>query len=50
MFKIIRNGVDAWTQIQEGDPELFDFNFEVEPILEALLSKVIDTSRMELFE
>lgn len=33
MFKFVQNGIDAWTQIEEGDPELFDFNFEVEPIL-----------------
>lgn len=45
------------TQIEENDPELFDFDYEVQPILEvilyiikALLNKVIETSRMQLYE
>lgn len=45
-----KTGVDRNTQIEENDPELFDFNYEVQPIVEALLSKVLECSRMELYE
>jgi radial spoke head protein 3 len=45
-----KTGVDRMTQIEENDPELFDFNYEVQPIVDALLSKIIETSRMELYE
>lgn len=48
-----KTGIDRTTQIEENDPELFDFDYEVQPILEvifyiikALLNKVIETSRM----
>lgn len=33
-----------------NDGELFDFDSEVEPILEVLCSKVIERSRMETLE
>ena len=45
-----KTGVDRQTQIEENDPELFNFDYEVQPIVEALLNKVIETSRMELYE
>lgn len=43
-----RSGVDASTQILNGD--LFDFDFEVEPILEVLVGKVLEQSLMEVME
>lgn len=41
-------GVDAETQVEVG--ELFDFNFEVEPILEVLCGKALEQSLMEVLE
>ena len=38
------------TQIYEGDHELFNFNEEVEPMLNVLCSKVIEQARMEVLE
>ena len=29
-----KTGVDRTTQIEENDPELFDFNYEVQPIVD----------------
>ena len=29
-----KTGVDRTTQIEENDPELFNFDYEVEPIVE----------------
>jgi hypothetical protein len=42
--------MDYSTQIEEHDPDLFSFDYEVEPILDALLNKILDASRYELFE
>ena len=36
------------TQIWDGD--LFDFDYEVEPILQVLLGKTLEHSRMEVLE
>ena len=44
----VKSGVDASTQIYDG--ELFDFDMEVEPILEVLVGKVIEQSLMEVLE
>lgn len=41
-----KKGIDKETQI--WDTDLFDFDYEVEPILSALLGKTIDVSRMEV--
>eukprot|EP00828_Plagiopyla_frontata_P010108 TRINITY_DN1529_c0_g1_i3.p1 TRINITY_DN1529_c0_g1~~TRINITY_DN1529_c0_g1_i3.p1 ORF type:complete len:636 (+),score=86.79 TRINITY_DN1529_c0_g1_i3:151-2058(+) len=41
-----KRGIDTETQI--WDTDLFDFDYEVEPILSALLGKTIDLSRMEV--
>jgi hypothetical protein len=41
-------GIDQITQIEDGD--LFHFDEEVEPILNVLLSKVLEQSRMEVLE
>ena len=38
------------TQIYEGDEELFDFNEEVEPMLNVLCSKTLEQARMEVLE
>lgn len=43
-----KSGVDATTQIEDGD--LFDFDFEVEPILEVLVGKVLEQGLMEVLE
>lgn len=32
-----KTGVDRFTQIEENDPELFNFDYEVEPIVEVVL-------------
>jgi hypothetical protein len=31
-----KTGIDRTTQIEENDPELFDFDYEVQPILEVI--------------
>ncbi len=41
-------GTDVFTQIEDGD--LFNFDEEVEPILNCLLSKTLEQARMEVLE
>jgi len=41
-------GVDIETQIEQGD--LFDFDMEVEPVLEVLVGKTLEQSMMEVLE
>mmetsp|Transcript_7926 Transcript_7926/g.15384 ORF Transcript_7926/g.15384 Transcript_7926/m.15384 type:complete len:661 (+) Transcript_7926:2882-4864(+) len=48
LFNPPKYGVDIETQIEEG--ELFDFEAEVEPILQVLLQKTLDQGQMELYE
>lgn len=48
LFKPKKNGIDRETQIWEGD--LFDFDQEVEPILQVLMNKIFEKSRMEVLE
>lgn len=48
MFMPAKIGVDAKTQIYDGD--LFDFDREVEPILEVLVGKTLEQSMMEVLE
>eukprot|EP00742_Colponemidia_sp_Colp-10_P000795 GILJ01000862.1.p1 GENE.GILJ01000862.1~~GILJ01000862.1.p1 ORF type:complete len:456 (+),score=102.97 GILJ01000862.1:136-1503(+) len=43
-----KTGIDASTQIQEG--ELFDFNFEVRPIVDVLVLKTLEQALMEVEE
>lgn len=43
-----KTGIDQITQIEDGD--LFHFDEEVEPILNVLMSKVLEQSRMEVLE
>jgi radial spoke head protein 3 len=46
LFVPQKRGVDAETQIEEG--ELFDFDFEVEPLLEVLVGKTLEQGLMEV--
>ncbi|KAG1672042.1 hypothetical protein FOA52_008918 [Chlamydomonas sp. UWO 241] len=48
LFVPVKAGLDATTQIADGD--LFDFDFEVEPILEVLVGKVLEQGLMEVLE
>ena len=48
VFVPAKIGVDKATQIQQG--ELFDFDREVEPILEVLVGKTLEQSLMEVHE
>ena len=43
-----KTGIDVGTEILDG--ELFNFDEEVEPILNVLMSKIIEQSRMEVLE
>lgn len=43
-----KTGLDKETQIYEGD--LFDFDFEVEPILQVLVGKTLEQGLMEVLE
>ena len=38
------------TQIYEGDELLFDFDAEVDPMLNVLISKTLEQARMEVLE
>merc|ERR1719293_525704 len=48
LFMPAKIGVDTETQIEEG--ELFDFDREVEPVLEILVGKTLEQSMMEVLE
>jgi len=48
LFMPAKIGVDAATQIEDG--ELFNFEVEVEPILEVLVGKTLERSMMETLE
>ena len=48
LFLPVKAGEDQETQIWDGD--LFDFDFEVEPILQVLMGKTLEQSRMEVLE
>lgn len=48
VFVPAKTGVDIATQIEEG--ELFDFDIEVQPILEVLVGKTIEQSLLEVIE
>ncbi|KAI9203051.1 radial spoke 3 protein [Polychytrium aggregatum] len=43
-----KSGVDVATQVYDG--ELFDFDYEVQPILEVLVGKILEQSMMEVME
>jgi hypothetical protein len=44
-----KRGIDATTQIEQED-NLFDFDFEVEPLLDVLIGKTMEMSLMEVEE
>ncbi|XP_030260461.1 radial spoke head protein 3 homolog isoform X1 [Sparus aurata] len=48
LFIPAKSGKDVETQIEEG--ELFDFDLEVQPVLEVLVGKTIEQSLMEVME
>lgn len=48
LFMPKKTGEDEETQVEDG--ELFDFDIEVDPILEVLVSKTLEISRMEVLE
>ena len=48
LFKPEKRGEDAGTQIEKG--ELFDFDEEVEPIINVLTYKTLEEARMEVLE
>jgi len=43
-------GVDKAIQLNNVDPDLFDYNVEVEPILQVLVGKSIEQARIEVIE
>lgn len=43
-----KTGVDVYTQVEDG--ELFDFDMEVEPILDVIVNKTLEQSVMEVEE
>lgn len=47
-YKPQKTGVDVSTQVEDG--ELFNFDFEVEPILDVLISKTLEQATMETQE
>lgn len=47
-FVPLKSGTDSATQIEQGD--LFDFDLEVEPILEVLVGKVLEQGLMEVLQ
>mmetsp|Transcript_11087 Transcript_11087/g.16329 ORF Transcript_11087/g.16329 Transcript_11087/m.16329 type:complete len:323 (-) Transcript_11087:37-1005(-) len=47
VFVPAKSGVDMYTQIEE---DLFDFDFEVEPILEVIVGKTLEQSMLEVME
>merc|ERR1719316_1540882 len=48
LFMPAKIGVDINTQVEDG--ELFDFDNEVEPVLEVLVGKTLEQSMMEVLE
>jgi hypothetical protein len=48
IFTQVKTGEDASTQIEKG--ELFDFDEEVEPIVNVLTFKTLEEARMEVLE
>merc|ERR1719409_2367967 len=48
LFMPAKVGIDIDTQIEEGD--LFDFDVEVEPVLEVIVGKTLEQSMMEVLE
>ncbi|CAD8110202.1 unnamed protein product [Paramecium sonneborni] len=49
-YKPLPKGIDEQTQIEEYEPDLFDYKLEVEPVLQVLIGKSLEQARMELIE
>ena len=47
-YKPLPKGVDVATQLE--DRELFDFDLEAQPILQVLIGRCLENSKMELIE
>jgi len=47
-----KSGVDRVTQVDENDPELFNFNYEVQPIIDVffLLLRLFSIKLLKLVE
>ena len=43
-------GTDQAIQVHNYDPDLFDYNLEVEPILQVLVGKALEQARIEVIE
>lgn len=43
-------GQEKEIQVGNDDPDLFDFNLEVEPILQVLVGKCLEQARIEVIE
>jgi hypothetical protein len=48
LYVPVKSGIDAETQVEEG--ELFDFDFEVQPILQVLVGKTLEQALLEVME
>uniref|UniRef100_A0A8C5G5J0 Radial spoke head 3 n=1 Tax=Gouania willdenowi TaxID=441366 RepID=A0A8C5G5J0_GOUWI len=48
LFIPVKSGIDVGTQIEEGD--LFDFDLEVEPMVEVLVGKTMEQALLEVME
>ena len=48
LFVPAPSGVDAVTQILPGDPDLFDFDFEVGPLVDVLVGRTLEQSLAEV--
>ena len=49
-FKRNGNGVDKYTQIEEGELLLIDFDAEVAPVVRVLVNRTLEQARMEVLE
>lgn len=45
----VYTGIDKETQIYEGD-SLFDFDYEAEPLLQVLMTRILEESQIEVME
>jgi hypothetical protein len=51
VYRPAPKGRDKTTQVQDKiDPELFDFDLEVSPILQVLVGKSLELARIEVIE
>ncbi len=43
-------GINIAVQVNDSDPDLFDYELEVEPVLQVLIGKALEQSRIEVIE